>query len=288
MSGVSVSRARAAAPAHADAGCDVVTTRRGARAMRDRATGELMHPVVGPLVEAEALYVAPSRLEARLAEGGPEPLVLLEVGLGAGSNAIAAWKASERMPARARRLEVTSFDRTTSALALALADENAAAFGFDGEARAAGRALLGAGRHETPRTVWRLELGELPATLARVASGSADVVFWDPFSPRANPALWTMAAFTALRAVCREGATVHTYSAATATRAALLLAGFAVGAGDPAASGKETTQAAVGARSLARPLDRRWLERLTRSSAPLPPDAPADALARIGAMPQFR
>jgi queuine tRNA-ribosyltransferase len=36
-----------------------------------------------------------------------------------------------------------------------------------------------------------------------------------------------------------------------------------------------------------RPLDRRWVERLGRSSAAFPKDAPADALARIAAMGQF-
>ena len=269
------------------AGCEVVTTRSGARAMRDRATGELMHPVVGPLVEAEKLYVEPSRLEARLRDAAREPLVLLDVGLGAGSNAIAAWKLSERMSDSARRLEVISFDRTTAALEVALSDEHAAAFGFEGSALRAARALLSEGRHETSRTVWRWEPGELPSTLGREPEGSADVVFWDPFSPRANAALWTMAAFGALRRLCREGATVHTYSAATATRSALLLAGFAVGVGDATGANKQTTHAAVGLHALARPLDRRWLERLARSSAPFPADAPTDALAQIAALPQF-
>ena len=59
---------------------------------------EVMHPVIGPLVEADALYVVPSRLAARLAqtsEADPTaPLVLLDVGLGAGSNAVAAWRVS--------------------------------------------------------------------------------------------------------------------------------------------------------------------------------------------------
>jgi queuine tRNA-ribosyltransferase len=255
--------------------------------MRDRATGELMHPVVGPRLEAEKLYVEASRLKARLADGAPGPLVLLDVGLGAGSNALAAWKLSERMAAPARRLAMTSFDRTTSALELALSHEHARAFGFEGDSLQAARALLSDGRHETSRTVWRLERGELPSALARVPERSADVVFWDPFSPRANPALWTAAAFAALRRACRDGATVHTYSAATATRSALLLAGFAVGVGDALDPSKQTTHAAVGVQALARPLDRRWLERLARSSAPFPIDAPADALARIAAMPQF-
>jgi queuine tRNA-ribosyltransferase len=34
-------------------------------------------------------------------------------------------------------------------------------------------------------------------------------------------------------------------------------------------------------------LDRRWLERLARSAAPFPADAPTDAFARIAALPQF-
>jgi queuine tRNA-ribosyltransferase len=270
-----------------DARCEVVTTRSGARAMRDRETGELMHPVVGPLVEPKKLYVEASRLEARLAQTAPGPLVLLDVGLGAGSNAIAAWKVSERMAATARRLHIISFDRATSALALALKDEHAAAFGFDGHAMHAACALLSDGHYETSRTEWRLEMGELPETLARVPGQSSDVVFWDPFSPRATPALWTVAAFATLRRACREGATVHTYSAATATRSALLLAGFAVGVGDATVAGKQTTQAAVDVRALARPLDKRWLERLARSDAAFPADAPADALARVVALGQF-
>jgi queuine tRNA-ribosyltransferase len=270
-----------------DVGCEVVTTRRGARAMRDRRTGELMHPVVGPLVEADKLYVEASRLEARLAESALEPLVLLDVGLGAGSNAIAAWKVSQRMPSTARRLQIISFDRTTSPLTLATSDAHAVAFGFEGDALHAARALLADGRCETSRTVWRLETGELPSTLARLPDGSSDVVFWDPFSPRANPALWAAASFAALRRVCRQGATVHTYSAATATRSALLLAGFAVGVGDASVEGKQTTQAAVDLHALEQPLDKRWLERLARSDAPFPADAPADALATVVALPQF-
>jgi queuine tRNA-ribosyltransferase len=270
-----------------DSGCEVVITRSGARAMRDRATGELMHPVIGPLVEAERLYVAPSRLAARLRVSNGGPLVLLDVGLGAGSNAIAAWRVSEAMPEAARRLELQSFDRDLSALELALHPEHASAFGLEGSAGAAARTLLAEHRHQSSRTRWRLLLGELPAMLHQIATDSVDIVFWDPFSPRANPALWTLSAFAALRPLCREGATVHTYSAATATRSALLLAGFAVGIGESTGEEKQTTLAAVSVNDLARPLDRSFLDRLARSSAPFPPDAPKDALQRIAALAQF-
>jgi hypothetical protein len=120
-----------------------------------------------------------------------------------------------------------------------------------------------------------------------IVEAAADVVFWDPFSPRANPELWSVAAFTTLRGRCRAGATVHTYSGATAVRSALLLAGFYVGVGEPTGEHKAATCAAVELAALERPLDRRWLERLGRSTAGFPADAPADAYRRVCEHPQF-
>src|SRR5207237_3404890 len=131
-----------------------------------------------PLVESERLYVRPSRLVERLREKGDGPLVLFDVGLGAGSNAVAAWRAA--VETRARRLVIVSFDRTTAAMELALA-EDAAAFGFSGEAAIAGRALIGEGRHESVSVAWRLVLGNLPGALGDASLPGADVVFWDPF-----------------------------------------------------------------------------------------------------------
>lgn len=246
-----------------------------------------MHPVVGPQVEAQRLYVGPSRLSERLTDGGSGMLVLLDVGLGAGSNALSALALSERMPGAARKLRIVSFDHSVGGLEVALASAHRASFGLEGAAMEAARTLLSSGRHETSRTAWDLVLGDLPGTLDDAAVPAADVVFWDPFSPRANPGLWSHGAFAALFRRCRAGTTVHTYSGATAVRSALLLAGFAVGMGEPIGKGKDGTCAAMDFRDLQRPLDRRWLDRLGRSSAPFPADAPADALDRVSAMPQF-
>jgi queuine tRNA-ribosyltransferase len=267
---------------------EVVTTTGGALAVRDREVGEVMHPVVGPRAESGQLYVAPSRLAQRLEQERAEPLVLLDVGLGAGSNAVAALQVSEARREPGRRLQLVSFDRTTAALELALTGGHAHAFGLEGEAGVAARELLNTGRHESATTTWSLVLGELPGSLAEHASGAADIVFWDPFSPKANPELWGVRAFTALYRVCGPRATVHTYSAATSTRSALLLAGFAGGVGGAAGSKGQTTVAAVDAAALERPLGARWLERLARSSAPLPEDAPRDAMEQIQSAGQFQ
>ena len=79
---------------------------------------------------------------------------------------------------------------------------------------------------------------------------------------------------------------MHTYSGATAVRSALLLAGFEVGFGPRIGPGKRATQAALGS-AVDEPLDGRWLERVRRSSAPLPVDAPAGALEQIAKARQF-
>lgn len=268
---------------------EVVTTRTGARAVRDRLTGEVMHSAVGPQVESETLYVLASRLSERLMDTREtsEPLVLLDVGLGAGSNAALSLAASERLPPSARRLQIRSFDQSTAAMELALAQPLPQDFGLSPEACQAARALLAHGESETARTTWRLHLGALPGTLEEVPSDSVDIVYWDPFSPKANPHLWSVASFTALRRVCRQGATVHTYSQATRVRSAMLLAGFHVGVGTATGQKETTTIAGVGAPPCATLLDRRWKERLGRSSAPFPADAPADAMERIARLPQL-
>jgi len=263
---------------------EIVQTRGGALAIRSLADGEVMHPGVGPLVEAEQLYVRQSRLRERLVAREADRLVLFDVGLGAGSNALAARSASEGLPAAAARLELVSFERDLGALELALAAGEA--FGWRGEAADAARALLARGAHETARTHWRLVRGDLLEALAR-QTVRADIVYWDPFSPRANPALWTVAAFSEARRVAGPRCALYTYSASTATRLALLLAGWAVGVGDAIGDKAQTTSAAVAVSDLARPLDRGWLARLSRPEVPLPSDAPSDAIARARLAPQF-
>jgi len=261
-------------------GHEIVRTRRGALAMRSLVAGEVMHPGVGPVVEAEELYVRQSRLAERLSAG---PLVVHDVGLGAGSNAFAAWAAA-RGAAGAARLTLISFERDLEALALAL--DHAADFALDAPAVEAGRALLATGAHESARTSWRLLTGDLLEALRRPLP-AADIIFWDPFSPRANPALWTVAAFSAARRHAGERCTLFTYSASTATRVALLLAGWAVGAGASIGDKSSTTAAATDLADLAAPLDRSWLRRLALPGVPLPSDAPASFAAAIADLPQF-
>jgi queuine tRNA-ribosyltransferase len=259
---------------------EVVRTKTGAKAMRSLEADEVMHPGVGPLVEADELYVRQSRLRERLAEG---PLVVFDVGMGAASNALAARRAA--MNAASSVLDLISFERDLDALGVALGEPEA--FGLQGEAGEAARTLLAMGHHETPHVRWQLRHGDLLQAL-EAETCRPDIVYWDPYSPKANPALWTVAAFTAIRRIAGPRCTLFTYSASTTVRLALLLAGWAVGVGDAIGEKAFTTAAAVSVGDLARPLDRAWLKRLHRPDLRLPSDAPNDAVELASASLQFQ
>lgn len=253
-----------------DGDFELVTLKNGTRAVRNVVHGEVMHPSIGPWQEARALYVAQSRLAQRLREPGP-PLHVWDVGLGAGTNAVAALTCARELGASQRReLRVVSFEIDLAPLRLALADHEG--FPFLQPFANAAAELASAERWSDGQSHWELHLGDASALWQR-AWTPADLVFYDPFSPSSNPALWTPSAFAALRAHTRddgEGCTLFTYSAATPTRVSLLLGGFFVGTGIATGTKKETTAAATRCELLEQPLDARWLARWERSSSQAP------------------
>ncbi|HZH03385.1 MAG TPA: MnmC family methyltransferase [Myxococcaceae bacterium] len=271
---------------------ECVTLRGGDRAIRSLTHGERMHPT-GPWAEANELYVRQSGLRERLAQAGP-PLRLYDVGLGAAANAAAALACARELAGRGeqrRGLELVSFECDLAPLSLALRD--AEGFRFLRPFTKAVEALRAHGRWEETGVTWTLELGDVLVRL-KEAPRPAHLVFYDPFSPKANPALWSRTALSALRAQCdsesREGCDLFTYSAATPTRVSLLLAGFFVGAGSATGSKGETTAASTRCERLAAPLGPAWLGRWERSSSPSP-HGEAMSLemeAAVRAHPQFQ
>jgi len=253
-----------------DGDFELVTLRNGTRAVRHLGHGEVMHPSVGPWQEARALYVEQSRLAEQLQREGP-PLRVWDVGLGAGTNAVAALTCARELGERQRReLEVLSFEIDLAPLRLALADTQG--FAFLQPFAAAGNALLNGEPWHQGRSRWEVHLGDAAELWGRTWE-PADLIFFDPFSPVSNPTLWTPATFAKLRAHARDdggGCTVYTYSAATPTRVSLLLGGFFVGTGAATGMKKETTVAATRRELLEQPLDARWLSRWERSAAQAP------------------
>lgn len=257
---------------------ELVTTRSGARALRDNSVGEVMHPGLGPVDEAQRLHVAAAALERRLRASDPQPLVLFDVGLGAGSNAAQAIALVERIRPP-RDLWIYSFENDLAAFAFAI--QHSDEFGLP---RRAGDLL--ASQATGLGWTWNLADGD---ALERIAAQplEAEVLFWDPFSFRANPQLWSVRAFSTALANSRADAVLTTYSNSTTVRTAMLLAGWAVGRGPVLEAGRETTVAARDVAMLEAPLDAGFLAKRVRSSAPWPEDAPEDAMERLERCVQF-
>jgi tRNA U34 5-methylaminomethyl-2-thiouridine-forming methyltransferase MnmC len=274
---------------------ELVTVASGAHSLRSIEHGETFHPVVGPMAEARELHVAPQRMTVRAAQPGAGPFVIWDVGLGAAANALAVLEAFEKADASPRPVELHSFDRTRAPLDFAL--KHAAELGYFAGREKIVAALLENGAAGDGRVAWHLHEGDFRERVNDPRIPAPHAVMFDPYSPSANPALWQAGTFAALRRRVKDDApcTLTSYSRSTAVRVTLLLAGWFVGHGGATGEKDETTIASTRLDLLAQPLGPRWLQRVRRSTAPGPLDAPEapvltpdEVSARLARHPQFQ
>lgn len=278
---------------------ELVRLANGACSVRYAAYGETLHPVAGPVAEAEALYVRQLGLAERLAASN-DGFVIWDIGLGVAANTLTAIRALQTQTGRVR---IVSFDDMLDPLRFAL-EQRSALPHLDGFEHAV-EALLSSGRSAFTSgalTVdWEAVVGDFPSALAAHRAESwpkPHAICFDPFSPATNPAMWTLSVFERLfaRLDPARACSLATYSRTTFVRVALLLAGFFAGVGESVAGKEETTIAANNLRLIASPLDRRWLERARRSHSAEPlheavyRQAPLsdETWSRLQAHPQFR
>lgn len=279
-------------------GYRIVKLAGGAHSVHSLAHAETFHPVIGPVAEAEALYIRQLRLPERIAAHVGE-FVVWDVGLGAAANALSVLRAAREFPCTIRLL---SFDHTLEPLAFALQHTDHLDYlrGYEERLK-----TLSAERRvrfqDGPQAVeWELYEADFPTLLAAPASralAKPHAILFDAFSPAKNPAMWTEPVFRNLFQCLdpQRPCALPTYSRSTMLRVTLLLAGFCVGAGHATGEKEETTVAANTLELLQEPLDRRWLERARRSSSAEPmwepvyrqaPLAPA-TWERLRQHPQF-
>lgn len=295
----------------ANAGYKLVKLAGGAHSIHSLAHGETFHPVIGPVAEAEALYVNQLKLRQRL-EGHAGEFVVWDVGLGAAANVLTVLRATREIPCAIR---VVSFDHTLEPLEFALG--HAAELGYFNGYESHLAELLQSRRasfQSGPQAVqWELQLGDFPAWLesragtppaprgnereqsASLTAGphrreagpavpAPHAILFDAFSPAKNPAMWTLPLFTHLfrQLDPDRPCALPTYSRSTILRVTLLLAGFFVGVGHASGEKEETTIASNSLALLDEPLDRRWLDRARRSHSAEPMREPVYHIAPLG------
>jgi hypothetical protein len=266
----------------------LVYLRNGACSVRALAEAETFHPVIGPAMEAEALYVRQLRLPERVREASGE-FVIWDVGLGAAANALTVIRlVREGLKEKPAQLRLVSFDLTTDAAAFAL--EHGVELGYVAGYESALAELIK--NHSVKfgddllQVEWTLEPGDFPSFISRSSRGneahsekseiSPHAILFDPHSPKKNPAMWTATLFADLfrRLDPERPCALATYTRSTMARVALLLGGFFVGVGRPSGLKEETTVAANRPDLLDEPLDRRWLERAKGSHSAEPLSGP--------------
>jgi len=247
----------------------------GAWSVRSEQYAETFHPVVGPVAEAEALYVRQLRLRERMA-ATREPFVIWDVGLGAAGNVMAVLNATRDLPCP---IAFISFDQTIEPLRFAV--ENAERLDYLKGRESVVRTLLAAGDgeirfEEGERPVsWKLVQGDFPSWTERPeaqAIAKPHAILFDAYSPASNPEMWTLPLFERLFRLLDPArpCVLPTYSRSTMLRVTLLLAGFYVGAGHATGEKDETTLAANRPGLVERLLDHDWLGRARRSTSAEP------------------
>jgi queuine tRNA-ribosyltransferase len=245
----------------------------GVGKIRCTKSGEIMHSVNDPQVEARELYVEQSKLLERLGNAEETPLVIWDVGLGSATNAMAAIHAIESIPAdvRPRRVKIISFENDMDALRLALGHRGL----FKHLRHSAPEALVKDGTWRSPcgHIEWVLLEGDFQKT--KFEATPAHLVFFDPFSLKTDTELWSLQSFSDMyTCLSPNPSLIFTYTNSTAVRATMLTAGFLVAAGQATGPKQETTVAMNDEARRQEPsfalLDREWLERWTRSDAKKP------------------
>jgi tRNA U34 5-methylaminomethyl-2-thiouridine-forming methyltransferase MnmC len=270
----------------------------GTFSVHSTAESETFHPVIGPVAEAEALYVRQLGIRDRV-QAHHGDFVIWDVGLGAAANVLTVLNALQDLEVS---LKIISFDRTIEPLKFALdhADELGYFAGHETLVRRfveGGSVLTHCGKSHL---AWSLELGDFPAALEalqiqRLPKPSA--ILFDAYSPAKNPTMWTQPLFARIFSLLdpKTPCAMPTYSRSTMLRVSLLLAGFYVGVGHATGEKEETTIAANSLSLINEPLDRIWLIRARKSTSaeplwePVYRQAPLrdETWAKLQAHPQF-
>jgi hypothetical protein len=148
----------------------LVRLNNGICSVRSLADAETFHPVVGPVAEAEALYVNQLRLRERLQNHAGE-FVIWDVGLGAAANSLTVLRATRDI---ACNIRLVSFDHTLEPLEFALKHAGDLGYfgGYENHLQEFLRERRVSFQDGAQAVHWEFHLGDFPSWLTRkVAAG---------------------------------------------------------------------------------------------------------------------
>lgn len=204
---------------------EIRVTDDGSRTLMAPRYGESYHSQRGALTEARHVFLEGSGVARRLAEG--LPTTVLEVGFGAGLNALVTLAAPRRAP-----LAYVALERDLLPAEALYALDYRSLLPDPAPADAllawlAGVSAAAPARHATELAGAHLELVLGDARDAVLPTG-VHAVYHDAFSPDVNPELWDEAFLATLFAALAPGGRLASYTVKGAVRRRLEAVGFEV------------------------------------------------------------
>jgi len=265
---------------------EIIKQGEGFHSIRHMRSGEIMHSVNEPMTEAKTLYVQQARLREMLRKTAEGDYIIWDVGLGAGTNAMATIFEYEKMlsdepSTPIRKLKIISFEKDLDSLRLSMRFPSF----FPHVRHAAPGELLKKGRWipSGDSFEWTLLEGDFIENMG--GAPRPDCIYYDPFSIHTDGPLWAYEVFKQISDHCgKHPVRLFTYSSSTRVRTALLAAGFYVGTGIGTGPRSETTVAfssiADGISGIEL-LGEGWFQRFQRSSSRFPVDTPHEERVRM-------
>jgi len=256
----------------------------GFHSIRHRVSQEVMHSVNDPQEEAQAIYVDQSRFQDRIKDNSTDAIILWDVGLGAGTNAMTALLKFDTLYKNNpfdKKLQIISFENDLDSFRLAAAN----GILFPHMRHGAPTRLL---KNKTWQSSdahidWKLLEGDFVEMMNHAEI--PDIIYYDPFSFQTNSHLWTYDLFKKLYDLCKnKEVSLFTYSSSTMVRAALLASGFFVSPGTGSGPKAETTIAFTKKGIFSdnmKMLDHQWLRRFERSTSKFKEDSPNEEKEEI-------
>ena len=256
----------------------IVKLASGVHSVHSVAHRETFHPVIGPVAEAEALYVRQLRLPERMAAHSGE-FVIWDVGLGAAANVLTVLRATRSASCP---LRIISFDHTIEPLQFALA--NAEILGYFNDYEKPVATFLRDQAQFNSRTPAAQLIGNFTSAIFLRSLSTHSLIHPPSPSRLRTPFCSTPFPRRKIRQCGRRPlfanlfrlldlarpCALPTYSRSTILRVTLLLAGFFVGAGHATGEKEETTIAANTPELITEPLDAQWLRRARNSTSAEP------------------
>jgi tRNA U34 5-methylaminomethyl-2-thiouridine-forming methyltransferase MnmC len=185
--------------------------------------GETFHSKLGAKQEAFLKFATATDLAEK---ANRDQIRLLDVCYGLGYNTAAALETIWAINPRCS-VEIWGLERDESvpkaAVAPPLIDIWSAAV------QAVLRALATEHQCLMPHLSAKLLIGDARQTIQQLQGIQADAIFFDPFSPRRCPQLWTVEFFQAVAGCLAASGKLATYSRSASVRSALQEAGFQIG-----------------------------------------------------------